>query len=52
MNIHQDFSDFIVALNSNEVEYVIVGPFALAFFGEPRATGDIDIWIRLPKLIA
>jgi len=28
------------------VEYVIVGSFALAFHGSPRATGDIDFWIR------
>jgi len=27
------------------VEYVIVGSFALAFHGSPRATGDIDFWI-------
>lgn len=46
MKIHPDFSDFIAALNKNKVEYVIVGSFALAFHGCPRATGDIDIWIR------
>lgn len=46
MKIHPDFNDFIKALNCNSVEYVIVGAFALAFLGHPRATGDIDIWIR------
>lgn len=46
MKIHPDFSDFIAALNKNKVEYVIVGSFALAFHGYPRATGDIDFWIR------
>ena len=45
MKIHPDFSDFIAALNKNKVEYVIVGSFALAFHGCPRATGDIDFWI-------
>lgn len=30
----------------NNVEYVIVGAYAMAFHGVPRATGDIDIWIR------
>lgn len=46
MNVNPDFSDFIDVLNRNEVEYVIVGAFALAFLGFPRATGDMDIWIR------
>ena len=46
MKVHEDFKDFIEALNNNNVEYVIVGAFALAFHGHPRATGDIDIWVR------
>jgi hypothetical protein len=52
VKIHPDFRDFILALNSNKVEYVIVGSFALAFHGHPRATGDIDIWIRPTSLNA
>jgi hypothetical protein len=46
LKLHPDFSDFVAALNSNNAEYVIVGSFALAFHGHPRATGDIDFWIR------
>jgi hypothetical protein len=46
MNIHSDFRDFIVSLQKNRVDFVIVGAFALAIHGHPRATGDIDIWIR------
>ena len=46
MKIHPDFNDFVAALNKNHVQYVIVGSFALAFHGFPRATGDIDFWIR------
>ena len=46
MNIHPDFNEFVTVLNKNKVEYVIVGSFALAFHGYPRATGDIDFWIR------
>jgi hypothetical protein len=52
VKVHPDFRDFILALNSNKVEYVIVGSFALAFHGHPRATGDIDIWIRPTSLNA
>ena len=46
MKIHPDFNDFVAALNKNNVEYVIVGSFALAFHGCPRATGGIDFWIH------
>jgi hypothetical protein len=46
MLIHSDFEDFISCLNKQKVEYLIVGSFALFFFGQPRATGDIDIWIK------
>jgi hypothetical protein len=46
MQIHADFEDFISLLNKYKVDYLIVGSFALFFFGQPRATGDIDIWIQ------
>lgn len=45
-DVNPDFSDFVAALNRNHVEFVIVGAFSLAFLGYPRATGDIDFWIR------
>jgi hypothetical protein len=32
--------------NEEKVEYMVVGAYALAYHGLPRATGDIDIWIR------
>jgi hypothetical protein len=32
--------------NDENVEYMVVGAYALAYHGLPRATGDIDIWIR------
>ncbi len=46
IKLHQDFREFIALLNANEVEYLIVGAFALAFHGHPRNTGDIDFWIK------
>lgn len=46
MKIHPDFTDFIEALKKNEVEFVMVGAFDLAFLGYPRYTGDMDIWIK------
>jgi hypothetical protein len=46
LKTHPDFVDFVTALNNNQVAYVIVGAYALAYHGHPRATGDIDFWIR------
>lgn len=34
------------ALSAEGAEYLVVGAFALAAHGYPRATGDIDIWVR------
>jgi hypothetical protein len=32
-------------LNSHEVEYLVIGGYAVNYHGYPRATGDIDIWM-------
>ncbi|MEO7174932.1 MAG: nucleotidyltransferase [Saprospiraceae bacterium] len=47
MILDKDFSDFIQLLNTNEVEYLVVGGYALALHGKPRHTGDLDIWINI-----
>ncbi len=47
MTLDSDFEDFVVLLNKQEVDYMIVGGYALAFHGKPRHTGDLDIWIDL-----
>jgi hypothetical protein len=44
--MHRDFIEFVEILNRNEVEFVIIGGIALAYYGFPRFTGDMDIWIR------
>lgn len=36
----------MLALNDAGVEYLLVGAYALAAHGSPRATGDIDFWVR------
>ena len=46
MELYQDFKEFLELLNKNKVDYVIVGGYALAFYGYPRYTGDIDIYIK------
>ena len=47
MNIfNDDFKDFIIFLNKYEVEYIVVGGYAVIIRGYSRSTGDIDIWVN------
>ena len=41
-----DFQDFIRALNAAEVEYLLLGGYAVILYGYDRTTGDMDIWVR------
>jgi hypothetical protein len=45
MVLNQDFREFIQSLNDNDVRFLIVGGYAVAFHGHPRYTKDLDIWI-------
>ncbi len=42
---YPDFRDFIKALNNNKVRYLLVGGYAVIFYGYSRTTGDMDIWV-------
>src|SRR5215210_4398328 len=44
--LNQDFRDMLSCLKGAGVDFIIVGAYALAAHGFPRATGDIDIWVR------
>lgn len=45
LKVEKDFEEFIELLNRNNVDYMIVGAYALALYASPRNTGDIDIFI-------
>jgi len=42
-----DFKEFLQLLNSHKVEYLLIGGYAVGYYGYPRATGDMDIWIAV-----
>ena len=46
---NEDFQDFILALNSAEVKYVLVGGYSVIYHGFPRTTGDLDIFVDVSK---
>lgn len=50
MILNPDFKEFFQLLNDNEVRYLIVGGYAVAYHGYPRYTKDVDVWIWInPK---
>ena len=44
-----DFQDFLLALNKEEVNYVLVGGYAVIYHGFPRTTGDLTIFVEVSK---
>jgi len=46
MEVQKDFKEFLALLNAHEVEFMIVGGYALAYHGAPRYTGDIDVFVK------
>lgn len=45
--LNEDYKDMLHALSEEKVKYILVGAYALAVHGYPRATMDIDIWVML-----
>lgn len=46
---NDDFRDFIQAMNNHNVEYILVGGYAVILNGYRRVTGDMDIWVNRTK---
>ena len=46
IDIAADFRDLLRAFVDHDVRFVIVGAYALAVLGRPRATGDLDVWVE------
>lgn len=45
MELYPDFKELLELLNAHEVDYLIIGGYALAHHGAPRFTGDLDIYL-------
>jgi hypothetical protein len=46
VQLNPDYVEMLAALSAAHAEFLIVGAHALAAHGVPRATGDLDIWVR------
>ncbi len=49
MQLPEDFKEFLKLLDSAEVEYLLIGGFAVGYYGYPRTTNDIDVWVSRTK---
>ena len=47
IHLPPDFKEFLRLLNAHQVEYLLIGGYAVGYFGYPRATADMDIWIAM-----
>jgi len=45
--LNPDFRDMLSALSDEGADYLLVGAYAVAVHGIPRATGDLDLWVRV-----
>jgi len=45
--LNQDFREFVQSLNDNQVRYLVVDGYAVAFHGYPLYTKDIDLWVEM-----
>jgi hypothetical protein len=47
-----DFKEFLSLLNAHGVEYLVIGGYAVGYYGYPRATNDLDVWIAIHAINA
>ena len=43
----QDFRDFLKLFEEEKVDYLLIGGYAVGYYGYPRATADMDVWIAV-----
>ena len=49
MNIQPHFKELLKLFEENKVSYMIVGGYAVAFYGYPRFTKDLDLFYELSQ---
>lgn len=52
LELPDDFLEFLKLLSDYHVEYLLIGGYAVGYYGYPRATGDMDIWIACEERTA
>ena len=47
IRLQADLKEFLSLLASNKVEYLLIGGYAVGYYGYPRPTGDMDVWVAM-----
>ena len=47
IRLQADLKEFLRLLGSNRVEYLLIGGYAVGYYGYPRPTGYLDVWIAI-----
>jgi hypothetical protein len=47
VDLFPDFRLFLESLNSAKVRYMVVGGYAVIYYGYRRSTDDLDVWVAL-----
>ncbi len=45
IHLPSDFKEFLQLFRDHQVEYLLIGGYAVGYHGYPRATADMDIWV-------
>jgi len=45
----QDLREFLKLLGDEDVRYLLIGGYAVGYYGYPRATADMDVWIEVSE---
>jgi hypothetical protein len=49
-DLYPDFTLFLESLNSAGVRYLLIGDYAVIFYGYRRATDDMDVWVAIDNV--
>lgn len=44
--MNSDFRDLLQLLSEEDVDYLVVGGYAVIYHSQPRSTKDLDLWLR------
>jgi hypothetical protein len=44
--MYLDFEELLAILNARKVRYLVIGGYAVSFHSQPRATKDLDLWVK------
>lgn len=47
LELANDYKEFLRLLRAHGVEYLLIGGWAVGYYGYPRATYDLDVWIAI-----